>query len=72
MPVVTLQANIAAISMRTWNIDENGWRMGGTDVPAQSASGSAKTAAPKKGLEVSLQVIGQERPMLKIFLLGAV
>jgi general secretion pathway protein J len=72
MPVVALQANIASISMRTWNIDENGWRAGGTDVPAPNANGDTKAAAPKKGLEVSLQVIGQERPMLKVFLLGAV
>ncbi|WP_229751274.1 PulJ/GspJ family protein [Undibacterium terreum] len=72
MPVVKLQENIAAIAMRTWNIDETGWRIAGTDIPAPGANGGAVTSPPKKGLEVSLQLQGQERPMLKVFLLGAV
>ncbi|HTD02349.1 PulJ/GspJ family protein [Undibacterium sp.] len=72
MPVVALQTNVAALDMRTWNIDENGWRIAGSDIPAPSSNGDTKVAAPKKGLEVSLKLSGQERPMLKVFLVGAV
>ncbi len=72
MPVVILQTNIAALAMRTWNINELGWRIAGSDLPEADSSGGIKAAASKKGLEVSLQMIGQERPMLKVFLVGAV
>lgn len=70
MPVVALQTNVTALSMRTWNVDESAWRIAGSDIAAENSSG--KPAVPKKGLEVSLQLSGQERPMLKVFLLGAV
>jgi len=72
MPVVVLQTNVAALDMRTWNVDENGWRVAGSDIPAPGSSGDIKVPVPKKGLEISLKLNGQERPMLKVFLLGAV
>ncbi|MES2070722.1 MAG: prepilin-type N-terminal cleavage/methylation domain-containing protein [Pseudomonadota bacterium] len=70
MPVVALQTNVTGLSMRTWSVDESAWRIAGSDIPAPDSGG--KPAVPKKGLEVSLQLSGQERPMLKVFLLGAV
>jgi general secretion pathway protein J len=75
MPVVELQSNIVSLDMRTWNRDENTWRVAGSDI-ATDASGSlspppSKSVPLKTGLEVSMQLRGREHPLLKIFLLGA-
>ena len=75
MPVVELQSSIVSLDMRTWNNDENTWRVAGSDI-ASDTSGSVSTprtkAVPlKTGLEVSMQLRGREHPLLKIFLLGA-
>jgi general secretion pathway protein J len=73
MPVVKLQTNVTVFQMRTWNNDENSWRVAGTDI----AAGAAVIAKPgkgvprKTGLEVTMQLSGQQNPLLKIFLLGA-
>lgn len=75
MPVVELQSNIVSLDMRTWNNDENTWRIAGSDIaPDTSVPVSAprsKSVPLKTGLEVSLQLRGREHPLLKIFLLGA-
>lgn len=73
MPVVKLQTDVTVFQMRTWNNDENSWRVAGTDI----AAGAIAIAKPgkdvprKTGLEVTMQLNGQKNPLLKIFLLGA-
>ena len=73
MPVVKLQTDVTVFQMRTWNNDENNWRVAGTDI----AAGAIAIAKPgkdvprKTGLEVTMQLNGQQNPLLKIFLLGA-
>ncbi|MCU6433141.1 prepilin-type N-terminal cleavage/methylation domain-containing protein [Undibacterium sp. Jales W-56] len=76
MPVVVLQNEVASIAMRTWNKDENGWRVAGTDIDssrntAGTTGGAGKPIPLKSGLEMSLQLRGREHAMLKVFLLGA-
>jgi general secretion pathway protein J len=77
MPVVKLQTDIALFEMRTWNNDENTWRVAGTDISAPSVALNPGVAAlgkpvPRKtGLEVTMQLRDQSHPLLKIFLLGA-
>lgn len=75
MPVVELQSNIVSLDMRTWNNDENTWRVAGSDIaqaaPGQVIGPGTKSAPLKTGLEVSIQLRGREHPLLKIFLLGA-
>lgn len=75
MPVVKLQTDISAFQMRTWNSDENSWRVAGTDLSSDARSLEAqkpgKTVPRKTGLEVTMQLVGQQNPLLKIFLLGA-
>ncbi len=75
MPVVKLQTDVTMFQMRTWNTDENSWRVAGTDIatgvvgPAPAKPG--KDVPRKTGLEVTMQLLGQQNPLLKIFLLGA-
>ncbi|MFA9273679.1 MAG: type II secretion system protein J [Candidatus Aquirickettsiella gammari] len=75
MPVVKLQTDISAFQMRTWNNDENSWRVAGTDLSSEAKSLTSQKlgkAVPRKtGLEVTMQLVGQQNPLLKIFLLGA-
>lgn len=75
MPVVNLQVDVAAFQMRTWNYDENTWRVAGTDVATPQAADpvarAGKGVPRKTGLEIMMQIKGQEFPLLKIFLLGA-
>lgn len=75
MAVVKLQADVALFQMRTWNNDENSWRVAGSDIATpQTAQGIAKPGkeVPRKtGLEVTMQLAGHANPLLKIFLLGA-
>lgn len=75
MPVVKLQTDVTMFQMRTWNNDENSWRVAGTDiaggaVPVTPAK-PGKDVPRKTGLEVTMQLLGQQNPLLKIFLLGA-
>jgi general secretion pathway protein J len=72
MPVVNLQKDVVAFEMRTWNSDENTWRIAGTDVaPNPSTALVTKPIPAKSGLEISLQLNGRPAPLLKLFLLGA-
>ncbi|CAN5882346.1 prepilin-type N-terminal cleavage/methylation domain-containing protein [soil metagenome] len=73
MPVVALQDGVVSLEMRTWNPDENTWRVAGSDIAVSNAlNGPAGKAIPiKTGLEISLQLRGREHPLLKVFLLGA-
>ncbi len=75
MPIVKLQADVAAFQMRTWNYEENTWRVAGTDIAVPQAADprlkAGKGVPRKTGLEVMMQIKGQEFPLLKIFLLGA-
>jgi len=75
MPVVKLQTGVTVFQMRTWNNDENTWRVAGTDISNDGlnpAPGKPGKSVPRKtGLEVTMQLLGQQNPLLKIFLLGA-
>ena len=75
MPVVNLQSDIVSLDMRTWNNDENTWRVAGSDIASEAVGATnaqrPKAAPLKTGLEVSLQLRGREHPLLKLFLLGA-
>ena len=60
---VALQAGVAGMAMRTW--EGSAWQ-------APSASGAAsQLPTPATGLEVALQLQGQEISLVKVFLLGA-
>jgi len=77
-PSVTLQAGVSGMALRLWKND--GWR--------STTSGAAQQQTPvtvtpplalpvnnpnvPTGLEVALQLQGQETAMIKIFLLGAI
>ncbi len=77
MPAVKLQSGIEVFEMRTWNSDENSWRVAGSDVaiapqvPVVGQARPAKQVPRKTGLEVTMQLKGKMHPLLKIFLLGA-
>ncbi len=73
MPVVKLQSDVIQFELRTWNIDENSWRVAGTDIaqPSVAQVAGGKQVSRKTGLEVTMQLQGQQNPLLKIFLLGA-
>jgi general secretion pathway protein J len=72
-PAVIMQTGVTAMTMRLWK--NNGWQS--TTTGAQQA-GAGTQPAPlalptgPTGLEVALQLQGQEIAMIKIFLLGAV
>lgn len=75
LPAVNLQSNVLAFDLRTWNTDDNAWRVGvrpATTSPVEDfTSLLAKPVAQTTGLEVSLQLQGRPAPILKLFLLGA-
>lgn len=65
---VTLQSDVAAMTMRLWI--NGGWR---TEADAViTIAGSTATPSVPTGLEVTLQLRGHDTGLLKIFLLGAV
>lgn len=67
-PAVTLQAGVAAMVIQVW--EGGGWRV---SAPAPARSTPVPVPAPPPtGLEVALQVRGQETSMTKVFLLGGV
>ncbi len=77
-PLVTMQTGVAAMTMRLWQ--NNTWQSTTTGA-AQQASQAPQAVAPPlalpvstapTGLEVALQLDGQEIALIKIFLLGAV
>jgi hypothetical protein len=59
------------MTMRLWLSDGNGWRIPIT-TPPQVTLGSTTGPLPPSGLEVALQLQGQETSLLKVFLLGAI
>jgi len=69
VPGVALQAGVADMAIRLW---ENGaWRA--PDNAAQAPQQSPRPGlSGVKGLEMSLQLLGQPNPLVKILLLGAV
>lgn len=73
MPAVKLQSKVTMFEMRTWNQEENSWRVAGSDIvqPTVGQQVGMKPVPPKTGLEVVMQLEGQKNPLLKIFLLGA-
>lgn len=73
MPVVKLQSDVIQFELRTWNLDENSWRVAGSDIvqPSSAQVTGGKPVPRKTGLEVTMQLQGQQNPLLKIFLLGA-
>lgn len=66
-PTVALQEGVAGMAMRLWQ--NNNWR---------TVAGAVTLAAPASpdniptGMEVALQMRGQELAMIKVFLLGAI
>ena len=66
-PAVVLQEGVAGMAMRLWQ--NNGWR---TVVGAVTQAAPASTDNIPTGLEVALQMRGQELAMIKVFLLGAI
>jgi len=77
---VVLQSGVTALNMRLWISGSTGWRTGAevakltaTPVPAAN-SPPVQTIQPPllTGLEVAMQLKGQDTTLLKIFLLGAV
>jgi general secretion pathway protein J len=77
---VALQNNIATMSLRTWERGSNGWSGGNNAVAGQTQnpggapvpSNAAMIPTTPLGLEVSLQLNGGTRNLVKVFLLGAV
>ncbi|MFA9219339.1 MAG: type II secretion system protein J [Sphingomonadaceae bacterium] len=76
-PAVTMQSGVAGLTMRLWQNDS--WRSTTTGAAQQSSQQAAQAvtsplALPTgpTGLEVALQLQGQEIALIKIFLLGAV
>lgn len=69
VPGVTLQTGVADMSVRLW--ENNAWRAP-TNSAAAKPQGTLPGAGGIKGLEMSLQLLGQPNPLVKILLLGAV
>lgn len=68
---VVLQSGVSAMAMRLWLSDGKGWRIPIT-TPPQATLASTTGPLPPTGLEVALQLQGQEIGLLKVFLLGAI
>jgi general secretion pathway protein J len=67
---VTLQSDVAAMTMRLWVNSSNGWSTNfSVLIPA---AGSTVFPPPPTGLEVTMQLRGRDTGLLKIFLLGAI
>lgn len=80
-PIVSLQPEVAAMTVRLWVADRPGWQatgngaMGSSSAASTASVISTSTAAATSvltGLEVALQLRGQQSSMVKAFLLGAV
>jgi general secretion pathway protein J len=65
---VTLQSDVTSMTMRLWI---NGGWIAGEAVSLPAAGPSANPQLPS-GLEVTMQLLGRDNGMLKIFLLGAI
>jgi general secretion pathway protein J len=73
-PAITLQAGLAAMTIRVWAADRPGWRAVDANIvnPGSASAGVSAAPAMLTGLEVALQLRDQQSRMLKVFLLGAV
>lgn len=77
-PAVALQNNVMAMNLRTWEKGSSGWGAPGITVPAANPGGApvpqnaAMIPSTPLGMEVSLQLTGSARSLIKVFLLGAV
>lgn len=69
-PSVTLQSGVSAMTMRLWFTGSNGWSIPFTP-PSSTPANPVITPLTPAGLEVSLQLQGQQTSLLKVFLLGA-
>ncbi len=69
---VALQTGVAALTMRLWNSDGNGWLAGPVAQTLSAVAGGTASPPVSVGLEVALQLQGRDASLLKIFLLGAV
>jgi general secretion pathway protein J len=69
---VALQSDVAALTLRLWLGDGSGWRSGFNIPIAASSVVATVIPPPPTGLEVTMQLRGQNTGMLKIFMLGAV
>ena len=69
-PNVTLQSGVSAMTMRLWFAGGNGWSVPYAPSTATPVSPAITPVAPT-GLEISLQLQGQQTSLLKVFLLGA-
>ena len=63
---VALQAGVTGMAVRIW--EGAGWRV----AVSAAAAGTGLLATPATGLEVALQLQGQEMSLIKVFLLGAI
>jgi general secretion pathway protein J len=68
--VVTLQSGVSAMAMRLWFVGSNGWSVPFIASTTTQVSPAIAPVTPT-GLEVSLQLQGQQTSLLKVFLLGA-
>jgi general secretion pathway protein J len=69
---VVLQSGVAGMGLRLWQGRE--WRLAAAGAPSQAqtqAAGLPVAALAPTGLEVALQLQGQQTTMVKVFLLGA-
>lgn len=73
-PAVTLESDLAAMTVRIWGADRPGWRSAADVTPTGASVGPGPGAAAPQltGLEVALQLRGEQTSMVKVFLLGAV
>jgi general secretion pathway protein J len=69
-PIVALQSGVSAMTMRFWFAGSNGWSVPFTASPTTQVTPVIAPIAPT-GLEVALQLQGQQTSLLKVFLLGA-
>jgi general secretion pathway protein J len=69
-PNVTLQSDVSAMTIRLWFAGSNGWSVPYAATTATPLSPAIAPIVPT-GLEVALQLQGQQTSLLKVFLLGA-
>ncbi|TFW06573.1 prepilin-type N-terminal cleavage/methylation domain-containing protein [Oxalobacteraceae bacterium OM1] len=77
---IALQTGVTGMTVQSWYPDTPGWRNAetpgaglnaGDSAPANAAVGTTLTQVAPTGLQVSLQLLGRDGAMAKVFLLGA-
>jgi general secretion pathway protein J len=80
-PQVRLQSGVQAMNLRVWADDGRGWRnpnAADSNMPTSRAAlmnpaaGTTATQIVWSGLEVALQLPGQQASLMKVFMLGSV